>query len=82
MQTLPQLSDTDRALVRRLAGVCAGFTTTEVINRFYADGEVAAALARRAGVLAPPPEVHDRYAFMSGIVVAEVALHRAGRLCA
>jgi hypothetical protein len=79
MQTnLPKLYDTDRALVRRLSVKLAALKTVEVIERFYADPEVLIALAtnRGQGMPAPPPETRERFAYMSGLVVAEVALNR------
>lgn len=82
--TRPQLTENDRPLVRRLADKMAGLKTAEVIEHFYADPEVRAALAtnRGQGVPAPPVETRDRFAYLSGLVVAEVGIARLAKRAA
>lgn len=80
----PQLTDNDRALVRRLASTLAGLKAAEVIERFYADDQVRASLAtnRGPGVCAPAIETRDRFAYLSGLVVAEVGIARPAKRAA
>lgn len=64
------LTDDDRALIPRLVKTCAHLDTQRVIMAFYRDRQVKAALAGGGNRIA------DRMAYVSGLVVAEVALAR------
>lgn len=66
----PELTDADRALIPRLATACADLDTTRVITAFYRDPAVRQILASR------DPDVALRMAYVSGLVVAEVAIAR------
>ena len=64
------LTDDDRALIPRLVKTCAHLDTQRVITAFYRDREVKALLVGGSN------RVGDRMAYVSGLVVAEVALNR------
>jgi len=64
------LTDDDRALIPRLVKACAHLDTQRVITAFYRDRQVKAALATGGD------RIGDRMAYVSGLVVAEVALAR------
>lgn len=64
------LTDSDKALIPRLAKACAHLDTQRVIIAFYRDRAVKAALQQGG------ERVGDRMAYVSGLVVAEVALAR------
>jgi hypothetical protein len=64
------LTDADKALIPRLVKSCAHLDTQRVITAFYRDREVKAALANGGN------RIGDRMAYVSGLVVAEVALNR------
>jgi hypothetical protein len=64
------LTDADKALIPRLVKTCAHLDTARVITAFYRDREVKAALAQGG------ERIGDRMAYVSGLVVAEVALNR------
>jgi hypothetical protein len=64
------LTDADKAMIPRLAKTCAHLDTQRVITAFYRDREVKAALVHGG------ERIGDRMAYVSGLVVAEVALNR------
>jgi hypothetical protein len=71
MPTPPvHLTAADMALIPRLVKTCAHLDTQRVITAFYRDREVKAALAHGG------ERIGDRLAYVSGLVVAEVALNR------
>lgn len=71
-----EITDADRALVKRLARHLDGQTTARVLDAIYKDGEVVQRLARRVSAEA------EHVAYLSGIVIAEVALARLNRTAA
>lgn len=72
MPILPpiELTPSDYALVKRLSASCADLDTTRVITAVYNDTAVRQALASR------DPEAGLRMAYVSGLIVAEVAIAR------
>ena len=67
---LPPLTEADRALVPRLATVCAHLDTQRVLRAVYATPAVRRELA------GPCPHAGARMAYVSGLVIAEVAIVR------
>jgi hypothetical protein len=64
------LTDDHRATVSRIAARCKLLRSSQVITAFYADATVQQMLAGKE------VEARDRAAYMSGLVVAEVAIAR------
>lgn len=68
----PVLREIDRELVAEVAGRLEHRRTVDVIGGFYADPIVQQQLADRDS------QTRDRLAYMSGLVVAEVAIRKLG----